>query len=115
MFVGDTLFAMGCGRLFEGTAEQMFANLQRLAGLPDDVQVYCGHEYTLANARFAVTSSRTIAALAERLARVEAARERGEVTLADDDRRGARHQPLHARRGASRNLPGCAALKDSFG
>ncbi len=81
VFVGDTLFAMGCGRLFEGTAEQMHANLQRLAALPDETQVYCGHEYTLANARFAVTVEPENQALAERLRRVEAARQRGEVTL----------------------------------
>jgi hydroxyacylglutathione hydrolase len=81
VFVGDTLFAMGCGRLFEGTAGQMHANLQRLAGLPEDVRVYCGHEYTLANARFAVTVEPDNQALADRLRRVEAARERGEVTL----------------------------------
>ena len=81
VFVGDTLFAMGCGRLFEGTAAQMHANLQRLAGLPEDVRVYCGHEYTLTNARFAVTVEPENEALADRLGRVEAARERGEVTL----------------------------------
>ena len=81
IFVGDTLFAMGCGRLFEGTAEQMFANLQRLATLPGDVKVYCGHEYTLANARFAVSVEPGNAELADRLRRVEQARGRGEVTL----------------------------------
>lgn len=81
VFVGDTLFAMGCGRLFEGTAEQMRANLQRLARLPDATQVYCGHEYTLANARFAVTVEPDNPALADRVRRVERARERGEVTL----------------------------------
>ncbi|HEU0310985.1 MAG TPA: hydroxyacylglutathione hydrolase, partial [Sphingomicrobium sp.] len=52
-FVGDTLFAMGCGRLFEGTPEQMFRSLARLGGLPADFNLYCAHEYTLANARFA--------------------------------------------------------------
>jgi hydroxyacylglutathione hydrolase len=52
-FVGDTLFAMGCGRLFEGTADQMYRSLGRLAALPDDTQLYCAHEYTLSNARFA--------------------------------------------------------------
>ena len=81
VFVGDTLFAMGCGRLFEGTAEQMHANLQRLAGLPEATRVYCGHEYTLANARFAVTVEPDNEVLAARLAEVEAMRERGEVTL----------------------------------
>jgi hydroxyacylglutathione hydrolase len=53
LFCGDTLFACGCGRLFEGTPQQMHASLQKLAGLPDETQVYCGHEYTLANIHFA--------------------------------------------------------------
>ena len=52
LFSGDTLFSMGCGRLFEGTPQQMFKSLQKLATLPDDTQVYCGHEYTLAHCRF---------------------------------------------------------------
>ncbi len=54
-FVGDTLFAMGCGRLFEGTPEQMWQSLQKLAVLPEATAVYCAHEYTAANARFALT------------------------------------------------------------
>lgn len=54
LFCGDTLFALGCGRLFEGTPEQMWASLLRLRDLPDDAMVYCGHEYTQSNARFAV-------------------------------------------------------------
>ncbi len=53
LFCGDTLFACGCGRLFEGTPAQMYASLQKLAALPDDTRVYCAHEYTLANIRFA--------------------------------------------------------------
>jgi len=53
LFCGDTLFACGCGRLFEGTAEQMYASLQKLRSLPDETRVYCGHEYTLANIGFA--------------------------------------------------------------
>jgi hydroxyacylglutathione hydrolase len=81
IFVGDTMFAMGCGRLFEGTAAQMFANLQRIAALPGDVRIYCGHEYTLANARFAAHVEPENAAVADRLANVEAMRERGEITL----------------------------------
>jgi hydroxyacylglutathione hydrolase len=81
IFVGDTLFAMGCGRLFEGTAEQMFANMQRLAGLPEDTRVYCGHEYTLANAQFCAHVDPDNRAIADRLQRVAAMRERGEVTL----------------------------------
>lgn len=81
IFVGDTLFAMGCGRLFEGTAEQMHANLQRMAGLPGETAVYCAHEYTLSNARFAAVAEPDNAEIAARLAAVEAARERGEATV----------------------------------
>ena len=80
-FVGDTLFAMGCGRLFEGTAAQMFASLQRLAALPEDTRIYCAHEYTLSNGRFALTVEPDNAALAARVAAVEAARARGEATV----------------------------------
>jgi len=80
-FVGDTMFAMGCGRLFEGTPEQMFGSLQRLGRLPGDTAVYCAHEYTLANARFAAAAEPGNAAIAERLAVVEAARERGDATV----------------------------------
>lgn len=80
-FVGDTLFAMGCGRLFEGTAEQMFANMARLAALPADTQVYCAHEYTLANGRFALTIEPDNAAIVARVAAVEAVRARGEATV----------------------------------
>jgi hydroxyacylglutathione hydrolase len=54
VFAGDTLFSLGCGRLFEGTHEQMWTSLQKLASLPDDTKLYCGHEYTLANAKFAL-------------------------------------------------------------
>lgn len=81
IFVGDTLFAMGCGRLFEGTAQQMFANMQALAALPDATRVYCAHEYTLSNARFAITVEPDNAALAARLDEVAAMRERGEPTV----------------------------------
>jgi hydroxyacylglutathione hydrolase len=81
IFVGDTMFAMGCGRLFEGTAEQMYANMQRIAALPEDVRIYCGHEYTLSNARFAVHADPGNQAVADRLAEVAVLRERGEVTL----------------------------------
>ena len=79
-FVGDTLFALGCGRLFEGTPEQMFASLGRLKALPEDTKVYCAHEYTAANAWFAlsVDDSPELAARAEQ---VFAARERGEFTV----------------------------------
>ena len=80
-FVGDTLFAMGCGRLFEGTAEQMHHSLQRLASLPENTALYCGHEYTLANARFALHAEPANAAIAARLSEVEALRDAGAITL----------------------------------
>ena len=114
VFVGDTLFAMGCGRLFEGTAAQMHANLQRLAQLPADVRVYCGHEYTLANARFAMTVEPDNAALAERLGRVEAARARGEVTLPTTIGEERATNPFIRAAGVE-ELARLRALKDSFG
>jgi hydroxyacylglutathione hydrolase len=79
-FVGDTLFALGCGRMFEGTAEQFWTSLQRLAALPDDTTVYCAHEYTAANARFALSVDDD-PALKARAEQVFAARERGEPTV----------------------------------
>jgi hydroxyacylglutathione hydrolase len=79
-FVGDTLFALGCGRLFEGTAEQMWGSLQRLAALPDDTTVYCAHEYTASNARFALSVDDG-PALKARAAEIFAMRERGEPTV----------------------------------
>jgi hydroxyacylglutathione hydrolase len=80
-FVGDTLFAMGCGRLFEGTPEQMYRSLQRLTALPPETRLYCAHEYTLSNARFAVHAAPGDAAIAERLAEVEALRDEGRMTV----------------------------------
>jgi hydroxyacylglutathione hydrolase len=80
-FVGDTLFAMGCGRLFEGTPQQMHHSLQRIAALPEDTALYCGHEYTLANARFAIHAEPENIAIRSRLDEVEALRERGQITL----------------------------------
>ncbi len=81
VFVGDTLFAMGCGRLFEGTAAQMFANMARLAALAPETRVYCAHEYTLSNGRYAVTAEPDNEALRTRMAQVEAARARDEATV----------------------------------
>ena len=80
-FVGDTLFAMGCGRLFEGTADQMFANMRKLEALGDETVIYCAHEYTLSNGRFALTVEPDNAALVKRMAMVTTMRERGEATV----------------------------------
>ena len=80
-FVGDTLFAMGCGRLFEGTADQMYSNMRKLESLGDDTAIYCAHEYTLSNGRFALTVEPDNEALVERMAKVIAMRERSEPTV----------------------------------
>jgi hydroxyacylglutathione hydrolase len=81
LFCGDTLFACGCGRVFEGTAEQMYASLEKLRALPDETQVYCGHEYTLANIGFAKNVEPQNAALAAREERDRRLREAGKPTV----------------------------------
>ncbi len=81
VFVGDTLFAMGCGRLFEGTAEQMHANLQRLSRLPADTQVYCAHEYTLSNGRYALVAEPDNESIRQRVEEVQKARSAGLATV----------------------------------
>jgi hydroxyacylglutathione hydrolase len=81
LFCGDTLFALGCGRLFEGTPQQMFQSLARLAALPDETRLYCAHEYTLSNGRFAVHAEPGNADIADRLAAVEQLRSRGQITV----------------------------------
>ena len=80
-FVGDTLFAMGCGRLFEGTPQQMYGSLGRLAELPDDTRLYCAHEYTLSNALFAAQAEPSNQAIADRLARAQGMRAEGKITI----------------------------------
>jgi len=81
VFTGDSLFIMGCGRLFEGTPEQMRRSLQALAALPGETRICCGHEYTLGNARFAAAAEPDNAAITARLAEVEALRAAGEATV----------------------------------
>ena len=114
IFVGDTMFAMGCGRLFEGTAEQMFANMQRIAALPDDVRIYCGHEYTLANARFAAHVEPGNWAIADRLAAVAAMRERGANTLPTTVAEEKATNPF-VRAADVSEFARLRALKDNFG
>jgi hydroxyacylglutathione hydrolase len=80
LFAADTLFALGCGRLFEGTPAEMWGSLNKLAALPDDTVVYFGHEYTLSNARFAETVDPDNPVLKERVARIERQRGHGEFT-----------------------------------
>jgi hydroxyacylglutathione hydrolase len=81
LFCADTLFALGCGRLFEGDAPTMWRSLQKLAALPDAARVYCGHEYTLSNARFALQIDPDNPALRERAAEVERLRAQGLPTV----------------------------------
>jgi hydroxyacylglutathione hydrolase len=81
LFCGDTLFSLGCGRLFEGTPAQMFRSLRRLAALPGDTLVCCGHEYTVSNAAFALAVDPGNAALRERAGQARAMRAAGEPTL----------------------------------
>ncbi len=111
-FVGDTLFALGCGRLFEGTAEQMWASLGRLAALPDDTRVYCAHEYTAANARFAlsVDGDKRLKARADE---VFAARARGEATVPTSIGLEKATNPFLRARGAAA-FGALRAAKDAF-
>ena len=81
LFPGDTLFAMGCGRLFEGDAAQMFVNMQRFATLPPETIVYCAHEYTQSNGRYALTAEPDNRAIVDRMVAVDAARAQGTPTV----------------------------------
>jgi len=81
VFCGDTLFSLGCGRMFEGTAPMMWASLDKLRKLPGDTRIYCGHEYTQSNARFAVTVDPQNQALRARESQVAALRAAGKPTI----------------------------------
>lgn len=81
LFCGDTLFALGCGRLFEGTPKQMWASLLKLRALPDDTKVYCAHEYTQSNAAFALSVEPDCSALVARSAEINALRSQGQPTV----------------------------------
>jgi len=80
-FVGDSLFALGCGRMFEGTPQQFWTSLQRLRNLPDDTSIYCAHEYTESNARFAMSVEPSNSNLVRRVEEIKAKRARGEPTV----------------------------------
>lgn len=81
LFCGDTLFSLGCGRLFEGNAPQLWESLKKLRALPDDTMIYAGHEYTEKNAQFALMLDKENAALKARAAEVQQARRKGEPSL----------------------------------
>jgi hydroxyacylglutathione hydrolase len=111
-FVGDALFALGCGRVFEGTAEQMWASLTRLAALPDETAVYCAHEYTASNARFAL-SVNDDPLLRARAEEIFAARERGEPTVPTTIAREKATNPF-LRAGDAQRFAALRAAKDAF-
>lgn len=112
-FVGDTLFAMGCGRLFEGTPVQMYRSLQRLTELPEETRLYCAHEYTLSNARFAAHAEPDNPAVTRRLAAVEAMREIGEITIPTTVRQERETNPF-VRSTNEEEFARRRAAKDSF-
>ena len=80
-FVGDTIFALGCGRLFEGTPDQMWASLSKIAAMPPDTRLYCAHEYTEANARFALSIEPGNEKLKRRASEIDALRAKGKPTV----------------------------------
>ena len=113
IFVGDTLVAMGCGRLFEGTAEQMFKNMQVLSQLPGGTAVYCAHEYTQSNGRYALVAEPDNAALVARMADVDAMRLRSEATVPTTIRLERETNPF-MRANSIVQLAERRAAKDSF-
>jgi hydroxyacylglutathione hydrolase len=132
LFCGDTLFSAGCGRLFEGTAAQMLASLETLSDLPEETRVYCGHEYTEANLRFALAVEPGNSAIMEYVKRAAALRAQGQPTLPSTIRLEkhvnpflrSRHENVKssAERRAGRMLPTAVAVfaelrswKDTFG
>jgi hydroxyacylglutathione hydrolase len=112
-FVGDTIFAMGCGRLFEGTPAQMFGSLHRLAELPENTKLYCAHEYTLSNAHFAIHAEPGNPAIAERLKRVAEQRQAGEITVPTTVAEERATNPF-VRAGDSSEFARLRQAKDSF-
>ncbi|WP_070156346.1 hydroxyacylglutathione hydrolase [Sphingobium phenoxybenzoativorans] len=113
IFVGDTLFAMGCGRLFEGTAAQMFSNMARFAALPDDTAVYCAHEYTQSNGRFALVAEPDNDAIRQRMSDVDAARAAGKATVPTSIGL-ERATNVFMRAGDAETLASLRAAKDAF-
>ena len=112
-FVGDALFALGCGRMFEGTPPQFWASLCRLKALPPSTLLYCAHEYTLSNAKFAAAMEPDNADIAARLAEVSAMRERGEPTVPTTIRQERATNPF-MRAGTVEELARLRTAKDNF-
>ena len=81
LFIGDTLFSLGCGRIFEGTNEEMFNSLNRIKKIPDDTEIYCGHEYTLQNSKFCLTHDSTNLNLKNKILEIERKLKNGLPTI----------------------------------
>ena len=113
VFTGDTLFAMGCGKLMEGTPADMWSNMERYAAMPDTTRVYAGHEYTAANARFATHVDPDDAAIAARKVEVDALRARDTPTLPTTIGAERATNPF-MRAGSAARLGELRALKDRF-
>jgi hydroxyacylglutathione hydrolase len=113
LFAGDTLFALGCGRVFEGSMEEMWGSLSRLAALPGETRVYCGHEYTLANARYALHADPGNPALVARMKVIEDLRRDGRPTLPTTIARERETNPF-LRAGSPERFAELRRGKDSF-
>jgi len=112
-FVGDTIFALGCGRLFEGTAEHMWDSLSRIMALPEATQLYCAHEYTLSNARFAVTIEPDNQDLLDYVSRAKIMRENDQPTVPTTVAMEKKTNPF-MRAASAQRLGEIRAAKDSF-
>jgi len=112
-FVGDTIFVLGCGRLFEGTAQQMYDSLVSICALPQDTRLYCAHEYTLSNARFAVTIDPDNADLLAYIETAKALREQGLPTVPTTIKAEMATNPFVRAKSAT-DLANIRAAKDNF-
>ncbi|MEE4238660.1 MAG: hydroxyacylglutathione hydrolase [Anderseniella sp.] len=112
-FAGDTLFTLGCGRVFEGTMEQMWSSMQKLAALPPETVVYCGHEYTLSNGRFALSVEPDNAALKARMKEIEALRAAGKPTVPTTVAQELETNPF-LRAGSAERFAEVRKAKDNF-
>ncbi|HEY8603373.1 hydroxyacylglutathione hydrolase [Tsuneonella suprasediminis] len=114
-FVGDSVFALGCGRMFEGSPEQFWASLKRIRALPPETMLYCAHEYTQANARFALHADPDNAALRDYAAEIDARRARGKATVPTKLERELNTNPfLRADEESLRNRWGGGTAAETF-
>lgn len=113
LFAGDTIFSMGCGRLLEGTAEQMWQSLTRISTLPGETKIYCGHEYTLANGKFCQAVEKDNQDIAERIKEVKKLTDNGKPSLPTTLEQEKKTN-VFLRTGKAASFAQLRALKDSF-